>query len=58
MRGDIGKIGNAGYRGVTVATSLYRADDGGVTWAAANLGGKSIVAAYAISSEVAPLTNG
>lgn len=46
--GFIGNIGTDYYPGVTDTTPLYRTDDGGATWIAADLGGKSIVGVCAI----------
>ena len=46
--GFIGNIGTDYYPGVTDTTPLYRTDDGGATWKAADLGGKTIVGVCAI----------
>jgi len=41
--GFIGNVGTDYYPGVEDETPLYRTDDGGVTWAAVDLGGKTII---------------
>lgn len=46
--GYIGNVGTEYYPGVTDTTPLYRTDDGGVTWAPVNLGGKTIAGVCAI----------
>jgi len=46
--GFIGNIGTDYYPGVTDTTPLYRTDDGGVTWKAADLGGRTIAGVCAI----------
>ncbi len=46
--GFIGNIGTDYYPGVTDTTPLYRTDDGGLTWAPVDLGGKTIAGVCAI----------
>ncbi|MBX9796643.1 hypothetical protein [Sphingomonas sp.] len=46
--GFIGNVGTDYYPGVTDTTPLYRTDDGGATWVAADLGGKTIAGVCAI----------
>lgn len=46
--GFIGNIGTNYYPGVTDTTPLYRTDDGGASWKAVDLGGKTIAGVCAI----------
>jgi photosystem II stability/assembly factor-like uncharacterized protein len=46
--GYIGNVGTDYYPGVTDTTPLYRTDDGGVTWKAVDLGGKTVAGICAI----------